>query len=100
MIWAEKQNDTEFSTDRWEKTYARLCAYIDENGAMPLVKHELYYWCSAQRSKRKRTEQSRAALEGGELTLKLEKMLSDYQIEKLDQIGFDWKGTDAKVSPN
>lgn len=98
MIWAEKQNDTEFSTDRWEKTYARLCAYIDENGAMPPVKHELYYWCSAQRSKRKRTEQSRAALESGELPLKLEKMLSDYQIEKLDQIGFDWKGADAKVS--
>ena len=37
MIWAEKQNDTEFSTDRWEKTYAQLCAYMDENGTISLI---------------------------------------------------------------
>ena len=37
MIWAEKQNDTEFSTDRWEKTYAQLCAYMDENETISLI---------------------------------------------------------------
>lgn len=94
MIWPEKQNDTEFSTARWEKTYGQLCEYINENGAMPPVKHELYQWCSVQRSKRKRTEQNRAALEKGEIAFKFQKMLSDYQIKKLDEIGFDWKGSD------
>ena len=37
MILAEKQNDTEFSTDRWEKNYAQLCAYMDENGTISLI---------------------------------------------------------------
>lgn len=97
MIWAEKANVTEYSTGAWDKKYKYLFNYWLQNGNVsvpPKYKCEdgtdLYVWCSTQRMKRRKTEKNRKAIESGDMKLKLEFMLSDYQIQKLDEIGFEW----------
>lgn len=95
--WAENSGRTEDTTAAWEKRYAELYDYWKKSGTTKVpvgyitkAGIKLYSWCATQRAKHLRTEENRAAIKAGTAELKLEKMLSDYQIRKLNDIDFDW----------
>ena len=106
MIWSQKTVVTDQTTETWEKYFAALERYKARHGNCnvprgydnsedtenPELPGNLYVWASNQNVKKKYREKH------PDEPVRKEKMLTDYQIKKLTDLGFfeDWNAKTKK----